>query len=66
MVVHNKLVRDKIPEIIEKAGKTPVTPTRKPSGISFPIRSSVLKICRCSVIQKHSASSKSSRQCGRI
>lgn len=23
--VHNKLVRDKIPEIIEKAGKTPVT-----------------------------------------
>ncbi len=25
MVVHNKLVRDKIPEIIEKAGKTPVT-----------------------------------------
>ena len=25
MVVHNKLVRDKIPEIIEKAGKTPVS-----------------------------------------
>ena len=25
MPTHNKLVRDKIPEIIEKAGKTPVT-----------------------------------------
>ena len=25
MIVHNKLVRDKIPEIIEKAGKIPVS-----------------------------------------
>ncbi|WP_059103120.1 nucleoside triphosphate pyrophosphohydrolase [Shouchella shacheensis] len=27
MPIHNKLVRDQIPELIEKAGKTPVTRT---------------------------------------
>ena len=26
-MIHNKLVRDRIPEIIEKGGKTPVTRT---------------------------------------